>query len=119
MNIRPSAACLALASLVLTAQPASAAMSGTNLTIGDITIDGPDKARIYITGGLVGTANPSCPSYPSHFGIDLTTTKGKSQLAMATAAMLGARLIYVGGSGTQCLQVGWMSIQALDWMTLI
>jgi hypothetical protein len=99
MRIRTLLSGLGFGAFFLIAGTAFAARTGVSLSIQDITVIGT-QARIFIGSGLSGTA-PTCGSaHPSHFGIDLTTDKGRAQLSLATAAMLSGKTINVTGATT-------------------
>lgn len=102
--------------------PASAARTGVNLTIGDITVYG-SNARIAISGGTLSGTKASCTpsSRQNHFGINLATEKGRAQLSLATAAMLSGKVIFVTGKDT-CIAVdvpGTSDWQELDQISLV
>ena len=98
------------------APDASAVRTGVTLTIGDITIEGTERARIYVPG-LSGTA-PACgSSRPHHFSMDQTTNKGRAQLDLATAAMLSGKPVHVHGLDT-CLTILNTAYQQLGQLTL-
>src|SRR5262249_31348862 len=125
MNIRSVVALFAFTGLVSVAHTASAARTGVNLSIGDITVEGTgDHARIFISAGtLTGTAPAGCSANPNHFAIDLTTNKGRAQFSIAESAILAGRQIYVTGLNTgtsaDCMQVGTLNLQVLDQLTII
>ena len=106
---------LCLAAIASVTTPASAARTGIGLTITDITVIG-SNARIYIRTG-VRCSRPGCTSasHQNHFGIDVTTDKGRAQLSIATAAMLSGKTINLTGYNT-CIAVDTPGTN--DWQEL-
>jgi hypothetical protein len=97
--------------------PAVNATSGTN-TIADITIQGTQFARVALNGGAIG-GRPSChnSAYTVHYGLDLSTAKGKALMASLQAAQLAGKRVGASGDGT-CINLGSVTIELLQSLTV-
>lgn len=97
---------LSAAALVLTSAAASASSGGN--TIYMLSIRGTQYAVIGLNGGPYTTGRPSCHDssgfYGAHWAFDVSTSKGKAQLAVAQAALLSGKTVTVTG-GTTCVNV--------------
>lgn len=94
------------AALVLVSSAASA--SSANNTIYSLSIRGTQYAVIGVIGGPYTTSRPACHDtsgfYYAHWAFDVSTAKGKAQLAVAQAALLSGKTVIVNG-GTTCVNV--------------
>jgi hypothetical protein len=116
MKIRTALGVSAFVVSATVAQIAAAANSGSNLLIGDITIEGGDTARIYVGEGTIVGSPPSCAgTRTNHFAINLATAKGKAMYDLAVAALLSGKRVNVAGANN-CSVIG--NLQTLDVFTL-
>jgi hypothetical protein len=97
----------------------ASAMSGT---ISDITIEGGNWARIALNGSPPG-GRPAChnAAFTVHYGIDISTAKGKALISSLQASQLAKRQISVTG-GNFCLTInginGNITLEALQTLTI-
>jgi hypothetical protein len=113
---------LMMAAVALGVAPSARASSGGSATVIDVVVEnGSSFGRIRLSGAAITTGRPGChnQAYTTHYGFDLSTSKGKALLSTATAALLAGKTVQAGGDGLNCTLVApGLAIETLTYIIL-
>jgi hypothetical protein len=110
-----------MAAAALGVTPSARASGGTGTVIDVIVENGTSFGRIRLSGAGITTGRPGChnSAYTTHYGFDLSTSKGKALLSTATAALLAGKTVQAGGDGVNCTTVApGLTIETLTYIIL-
>lgn len=112
----------AIAALAMLTFAGSAhAWSSTTGVLGDVTIEGTNFARVAVGTTPITAGRPASgchnAAYTTHYGFDISTTRGKAMLTAAISALLAGRSVTVAGSDS-CVNLGTVSLENATAITV-